>query len=190
MAKIKWKGGTLLSPVPAVLVSCSDGKKDNLITVAWTGTLSSDPPRLYISVRKSRASYEIIKRSGEFCVNLPSEKIVKALDYCGVKSGAERDKFADMKLTKQSSYEVSCPSVAECPLTLECRVFEVIESGSHDIFMADIVAVSCDESLVDEKGRLMLEKAGLIAYAHGDYFALGKRLGGFGFSVRKKRTKK
>ena len=187
MPKIKWKGGTLLAPVPAVLVSCADGEKTNILTVAWTGILSSDPPRLYISVRKERASHPIIMKSREFCVNLPNEKLVRALDYCGVKSGRDCDKFAEMRLTRADSCEVGCPSVAECPLTLECRVFDVVESGSHDIFRADIVAVTCDAGLVDKNGRLMLEKAGLIAYSHGDYYKLGERIGSFGFSVRKKK---
>lgn len=186
MSKIQWKGGALLSPLPAVLVTCSDGKKDNVLTIAWTGILSSDPPRMYVSVRKERVSYPMIKESREFCVNLPTEKMTRALDYCGVKPGDEFDKFADMRLTKQPSFTVSCPSIAESPLTLECKVFDVIESGSHDIFMADITAVSCDESLIDAKGRLALDKAGLVAYAHGEYFALGEKLGSFGYSVRKK----
>ena len=186
MSKIKWKGGALLTPLPAVLVSCSYGEKDNLLTIAWTGILSSDPPRLYISVRKERASYEIIKKTGEFCVNIPTYKIAAALDYCGVRSMRDHDKFAEMKLTKEKSFEVSCPSVAQCPLTLECKVFDVKESGSHDIFMADIVAVGCDESLIDESGRMNIEKAGLISYAHGEYYKLGEHIGKFGFSVQKK----
>lgn len=188
MSKIKWKGGALLSPVPAVLVSCGNGEEANLITVAWTGIVCTQPPRLYISVRPERYSYGIIEESGEFCVNLPTASIVKALDFCGVRSGKDCDKFKETKLTKAESFDVGCVSVAECPLTLECKVCQKIELGSHDMFIADIVAVSADERLIDEKGRLMLEKADLLAYAHGDYFALGRKIGDFGFSVRKKKT--
>lgn len=190
MAKQKWKGSTLLAPVPSVLVSCGNAENANLITIGWTGIAASHPPKLYISVRPERYSYDIIKKSGEFCVNLPTADMVRAVDYCGVKSGRDNDKFADCKLTKAESFEVSCVSVAECPITLECKVSDIIPLGSHDMFLADILAVSVDESLVDDKGRLMLEKANLFAYAHGDYFALGKKIGDFGYSVRKKKTLK
>ena len=190
MSKIKWKGGALLSPVPAVLVSCGNEENANLITIGWTGIVCTQPPKLYISVRPERHSYEIIKRDMEFCVNLPSVEIVRALDYCGVKSGKDHDKFLETKLTKAKSFEVSCVSVEESPLCLECKVADIIPLGSHDMFIADIVAVAADEKLIDEKGRLMLEKANLLAYAHGDYFALGKKIGDFGFSVRKKKRAK
>lgn len=188
MAKQKWKGGALLSPVPAVLVSCGSGDSANVITVGWTGIVCTHPPRLYISIRPERYSHKLIEQSGEFCVNLPTAGLVKALDYCGVRSGREHDKFAEAKLTKEASFEVACDSVAECPLTLECRVFQKLPLGTHDMFLADIVAVGADESLIDKNGRLMLEKADLIAYSHGDYFELGKKIGNFGFSVRKKKT--
>lgn len=190
MAKQKWKGSTLLAPVPSVLVSCGTNENSNIITIGWTGIVCSHPPKLYISVREERFSYNILKESGEFCVNIPTVEMVKAVDYCGVKSGRDCDKFADCKLTKQDSFEVSCPSIEECPIVLECKVCDVIPLGSHDMFIADIVAVSVDEDLVDEKGRLMLEKANLIAYAHGDYFALGKKIGDFGYAVRKKKNLK
>ncbi len=192
MAKIKWKGGALLSPLPAVLVSCGNGEVENVFTVAWTGIVCTKPPMLSISVRKERFSYDLIDKSGEFCVNLTPESLVRAVDYCGVKSGRDVDKFKEMKLTKTESFEVKCPSINECPITLECRVNRKIELGSHDMFIADIVAVGADESLIDEKGRLMLEKARLLSYSHGDYFSLGKKIGDFGFSVRKKKrnTKK
>lgn len=192
MAKIKWKGGALLSPLPAVLVSCGNGETENVFTVAWTGIVCTKPPMLSISVRKERFSYDLIDKSGEFCVNLTPESLVRAVDYCGVKSGRDVDKFKEMKLTKRESFEISCPSIEECPITLECRVNRKIELGSHDMFIADIVAVGADESLIDEKGRLMLEKARLLSYSHGDYFSLGKKIGDFGFSVRKKKrnTKK
>lgn len=190
MAKLHWKGGALLAPVPAVLVSCGNSAKDNLITIGWVGICSTHPPKLYISVRPERYSYNIIKESGEFCVNLPTTEMVRAVDLCGVKSGKDIDKFKEAKLTKADSFVVSCKSVAECPLTLECKVDKIIPLGSHDMFIADIVAVAVDESIVDEKGRLMLEKADLLAYSHGDYFTLGKKIGDFGFSVRKKKNLK
>ena len=192
MAKIKWKGGALLSPLPAVLVSCGNREIDNVFTVAWTGIVCTKPPMLSISVRKERFSYDLIDKSGEFCVNLTPESLVRAVDYCGVRSGRDTDKFKEMKLTKTESFELSCPSIAECPITLECKVNRKIELGSHDMFIADIVAVGADEELIDEKGRLMLERARLLSYSHGDYFSLGKKIGNFGFSVRKKKrnTKK
>lgn len=192
MAKIKWKGGALLSPLPAVLVSCGDGEIENVFTVAWTGIVCTKPPMLSISVRKERFSYDLIDKSGEFCVNLTPESLVFAVDYCGVKSGRDIDKFKEMRLTKTNSFEVKCSSIAECPVTLECKVNRKIELGSHDMFIADIVAVGADESLIDENGRLMLERARLLSYSHGDYFSLGKKIGDFGFSVRKKKrnTKK
>ncbi|MBO5786149.1 MAG: flavin reductase family protein [Clostridia bacterium] len=188
MAKQHWKGGALLAPVPAVLVSCGNNETDNLITIGWTGICATHPPKLYISVRPERYSYEIIKQSGEFCVNLPNTKMVRALDFCGVKSGRDTDKFKQTGLTKSDSFAVECKSVAESPLTLECKVDKIIPLGSHDMFIADIVAVSVDESIIDENGRLMLERAELLAYSHGDYFTLGKKIGDFGFSVRKKKT--
>ena len=177
-----------MAPVPAVLVSCGNNETDNLITIGWTGICATHPPKLYISVRPERYSYEIIKQSGEFCVNLPNTKMVRALDFCGVKSGRDTDKFKQTGLTKSDSFAVECKSVAESPLTLECKVDKIIPLGSHDMFIADIVAVSVDESIIDENGRLMLERAELLAYSHGDYFTLGKKIGDFGFSVRKKKT--
>ncbi len=190
MAKKELKGGALLSPVPTVLVSCGNGENANLITIGWTGIAATHPPRLYISVRPERHSYKIIEESGEFCVNLPSADIAKAVDFCGVRSGKDLDKFAATGLTKCDSFRVSCPSVAECPMTLECKVFQKIPLGSHDMFIADIVAVSVDEELMDKNGRIMLEKANLYSYIHGDYFTIGKKIGDFGYSVRKKKTVK
>ena len=187
MAKQQWKGGALLAPVPAVLVSCGNKETDNLITIGWTGICATHPPKLYISVRPERYSYEIIKQSGEFCVNLPNTKMVRALDFCGVKSGRDTDKFKQTGLTKSDSFAVGCKSVAESPLTLECKVDKIIPLGSHDMFIADIVAVSVDESIIDENGRLMLERAELLAYSHGDYFTLGKKIGHFGFSAVKRK---
>ena len=190
MSKIAWKGGTLLAPVPAVMVSCGNMEKSNVFTVAWTGIINSTPPKTYISVRPSRHSYEMIKESGEFVINLTTEALVRATDSCGVLTGAKVDKFAKFKLTKEKGQQVEAPLIAESPLCLECRVTDIVPLGTHDMFIADIVAVDIEESLVDEEGKLHLEKAKLAAYAHGDYFALGKKLGSFGFSVRKKRAPK
>ncbi len=191
MAKVKWKPGTLTAPVPPVLVTSScirDGEKqDNVFTVAWTGTTCSDPPKTYISVRPERLSYEMIKESGEFVINLPSSHIIRSIDYCGVVSGRKTDKFEKCRLTKAEASEVSAPLIDECPICLECRVTDVIKLGSHDMFMADIVAVDVDDRYIDEKGKFHIEKCSLAAYAHGQYFALGKKIGSFGYSVKKKK---
>lgn len=189
MEKINWKGGTLLAPVPAVLVSCGTVEKPAALTVAWTGIISSDPPRTYISVRPERNSYEIIKGSGEFAVNMLPSALVKSLDYCGIKSGKHEDKLAKRRLTALPCKTISAPQIAQSRITLECRVFEVLAQGSHDMFLADILAVNIDGELLDEKGRLKIEQAGLLAYAHGTYFALGKKVGSFGFSCKQKREK-
>ena len=185
MSKVKWKGGALLSPVPPAMVSCSDGEQDNIITIAWTGIVNTIPPKTYISVRPSRHSYKMIKESGVFAINLTTKDLVRSADWCGVYTGAKVDKFKKCGLTKESASEISCPLIAESPLSLECRVTDIIPLGSHDMFLADIVAVDVDESLIDERGKLRLDRAGIIAYAHGDYFELGKRIGNFGFSVKK-----
>jgi len=189
MARVDLKGGTLLGPLPAVLVTVGDGEVTNVLTVAWCGILSTDPQRAYISVRPSRHSYEILKRTGEFVINLTTEKLVGATDYAGIFTGAKVDKFDKCKLTRVQSKHVGAPTIAESPLSLECRVFEVIESGTHHIFLADILGVSCDEEMLDKSGKICLERAGLIAYAHGEYYALGKRLGKFGFSATKKKKR-
>ncbi len=190
MAKIKWKGGALLSPVPPAMVTCSDGEHDNIITIAWTGITNTIPPKTYISVRPSRHSHDMIKESGVFAINLTTESLVRHADWCGVYTGAKVDKFERCRLTRERATEIDCPLIAESPLSLECKVTDIIPLGSHDMFLADIVAIDVDESLLDEKGKLHLERAGLVAYAHGDYFTLGKRLGGFGFSVAKKKNNK
>ena len=189
MAKVNWKGGTLLAPVPPALVSVGDGERDNLITVAWTGIVCSDPPKTYISVRPERYSYEILKKTGEFVINLPSSHIIRSIDFCGVRSGRNLDKFASCRLTREKSTAVACPAVAESPVSLECRVTDVIPLGSHDMFMADIVAVNVDERYIDERGKLRIEQCSLATYAHGSYFALGKKIGSFGYSVKKKKKK-
>lgn len=187
MARLTWRGGAMLAPVPPAMVSCGSIEKPNILTVGWTGILSTQPPRTYISVRPQRHSHALIRESGEFVINLCPASLVRAADFCGMYTGAKVDKFARLGLYPLASQEVACPSIAECPLSLECRVFEVKELGSHDMFLADIVAVTVEESLLDAKGKLHLERADLAAYAHGDYFALGRRLGCFGFSAVKKK---
>ena len=190
MAKIAWKGGALLAPVPPVMVSCGVGTEANIITVAWTGLINTQPPRVSISVRPGRHSYHLIKESGEFVINLTPASLIRAADYCGMYTGAKVDKFAGAHLTPAPAQAVSCPIIEECPLSLECRVFAVLPQGTHDLFLADVVAVDVDESILDEGGKLRLDKAGLAAFAHGEYFALGRRIGVFGFSaVRKKKGK-
>ena len=189
MSKIKWKGGALTAPVPPCMVTCGEGERANIITVAWTGIINTVPPKTYISVRPTRHSYGLIKESGEFCVNLTSAALVRAADYCGIYTGKKVDKFAACGLTKEEATEVSCPLIAESPLSLECRVTDVIELGSHHMFLADIVAVDVDESLIDKEGKLRLERADLAAFAHGEYFELGKKIGTFGFSAKKKKKK-
>ena len=187
MSKIAWKGGALLGPLPPVMVSCGDGERDNIITVAWTGITCTHPPKTYISIRPSRHSYPIIKASGEFVINLAPAALVRSIDYCGIYTGAKVDKFAKCKLTREPAQVVKCPMIAEAPLSLECRVTDILPLGSHDMFLADIVAVNVDEALLDEKGALRLSRAGLAAFAHGEYFELGRRIGKFGFSAAKKK---
>jgi len=186
MAKQVWKPGTLLSPVPPVMVSCKDKDKSNILTIGWTGIVNTSPAMTYISVRPERHSYEMIKNSGEFVVNLTTKELVRAADFCGVKSGKNTDKFKECNLTEGEASEVSAPLIAESPVNIECKVTNIMPLGTHDMFLAKIVAVNVDESLIDDKGRLCLEKCGLVAYSHGGYFALGEKLGTFGYSVRKK----
>jgi flavin reductase (DIM6/NTAB) family NADH-FMN oxidoreductase RutF len=189
--KHAWKPGNVLSPVPAVLVSCGGtrGWKPNLITIAWTGNVCSEPPMLSISVRPERHSYEIIETTREFVVNVPSLREARAVDWCGVVSGRSEEKFAGAGLTPAPALKVGCPIVLECPLNIECRVRESLKLGSHTMFVAEIVAVQVSAALIDERGRLHLEKGGLIAFAHGQYFALGRCIGRFGFSVQKHKNR-
>ena len=187
MSKIAWKGGALLAPVPACMVTCGTEEKANIITVAWTGIVNTHPPKVSISVRPSRHSYAIIRERGEFVINLTTAELVRHADFCGVHTGAKVDKFARCGLHKETATEVAAPLIAESPLSLECRVTDVLPLGTHDLFLADVVAIDVDEALLDERGRLCLDRAGLAAFAHGEYFALGKKLGSFGFSVKKKR---
>lgn len=190
MKKTTWKGGALLAPIPPVLVSCGDEEKANIITVAWTGIVATVPPKTYVSIRPTRHSHSIITEKREFVINLATAEQAKKVDYCGIYTGAKVDKFEKCSFTKAKSTEVSCPSIAECPLSIECRVTDILPQGSHDMFIADIVAVNVDENLIDEKGKLELEKAGLLAFAHGEYFKLGDKVGEFGFSARKKHGEK
>lgn len=186
MPKINWKPGTLLAPAPPALITSGDGERSNVFTAAWTGIVCSEPPMTYVSIRRERFSHGIISETREFVINLPCEAIARATDLCGVRSGRDGDKFALAGLTREPSHLVAAPTIAECPVSLECRVREIIPLGSHDMFLADIVSVGVDPRFVDEKGALHMEKCGLLAYAHGAYFGLGKQLGTFGFSVRKK----
>lgn len=185
MTKITWKAGTMLSPLPPALISCGTMEKPNMLTVAWTGTICTEPTLTYISVRPSRHSYQIIKETGEFVINLPSWKMVAAVDFCGVKSGKDIDKFAQTGLTALSSSKLKAPQIAEAPVSIECKVKSVTPYGTHDMFLAEVVAVNVDDAYVNEQGALDLEKAGIIAFAHGKYYTLGRDLGSFGFSVNK-----
>ncbi len=186
MAKIEMKPGNMLYPLPAGIVSVRSGGKDNLITIAWTGTVCSDPPMLYISVRPNRFSYEMLKESKEFVFNLTTRELAKATDFCGVKSGRDTDKWKETGLSKEKAAEVSALLIKESPVNIECRVKEIIPLGSHDMFLAEVLHVHAEEKYFDEKGGFDLRKADLLAYCHGEYTALGEKLGGFGFSVKKK----
>ena len=187
MAKISWRGGALIAPLPPVMVSCGAGENKNIVTVAWTGIINTIPPKTYISLRKSRHSYAIIKESGEFVINLTPASLVRAADYCGMYTGRKKDKFKECNLTAEECQNVGCIAIKESPLSLECRVVSVRELGTHDMFEADIVGVMVDEELLDGQGKLHIERAGLCAYAHGEYYALGEKLGNFGFSAKKKK---
>jgi flavin reductase (DIM6/NTAB) family NADH-FMN oxidoreductase RutF len=191
IGKQSWKPGNVLYPAPTVLVSCGGTQewKPNLITIAWAGNVCSDPPMLSISVRPGRYSYEIIRTTREFVVNIPSLRQARAVDWCGVVSGRDVDKFSGAGLTPAPALKVHAPIVLECPLNIECRVLQSLELGSHTMFVAQVVAVQVSADLVDGKGVLRLEKCGLLAFAHGQYFALGRRIGRFGYSVRKRRSK-
>lgn len=187
MGKVVWKPGTMLYPVPVVLISCRNQEGlNNLITVAWAGTVCSEPPMLSVSIRKERYSYNIIKETGEFVVNLTTKKLAYATDYCGVKSGREVDKFKELNLTPLNASGVNAPLLAESPVNIECKVKKIIPLGSHDLFLAEVGAVNVEENLIDAEGKLQLEKADLIVYSHGHYYSLKEALGHFGYSIRKK----
>ena len=189
MSKVMWKPGTFLYPIPAVMVSCGTMEKSNIITVAWTGTINTDPAMAYISVRPSRYSYEIIKEQKEFVINLTTKDLTRAIDWCGVKTGAKVDKFKEMNLHKEKANFVNCPMIKESPVSIECRVKEIKELGSHHMFIAEVLAIHADDKYIDEKGAFDISKCDLITYANGKYFSLGKRIGKFGFSVQKKKKK-
>lgn len=188
MAKVDFKPGNMLYPLPAVLVSVADAQgNDNLFTVAWTGTVCSDPAMVSISVRPERFSHHMLRQTGEFVINLTTEKLAYATDFCGVRSGRDVDKWKELRLTRLESKVVKPPRISESPVNIECRVEQVIPLGTHDLFLAKVVAVSVDDAYMDEKGSFHLETADPIVYSHGTYFTMGKPLGKFGFSVKKKK---
>ena len=190
MAKRTLKGGALVCPLPPTMVSCGDMENSNIITIGWTGILNTIPPKTYISVRPTRHSYEIIKKKGEFVINLTPSNLVKEADYCGIYTGKKVNKFEKCKLTKVKGTVVDAPMIEECPVSIECKVTDIIPLGSHDMFMADIVAVNVDEALFDKDDKMRLDKVNLVAYAHGEYYELGKKIGKFGFSTNKKKKKR
>lgn len=179
----------MLYPLPAVMVSCArPEEKPNIITVAWAGTICSSPAMVSISVRPNRYSYNIIKETGEFVINLATEKLVRATDYCGVKSGRDVDKFKEMHLTAGKSSQVAAPIIEECPVNIECRVKEIVPLGTHDMFISEVVAVDVDDRYMNAGGKFELNKAGLMVYSHGEYYGLGKKLGTFGYSVKRRKN--
>ena len=191
MSKVTWKPGTFLYPLPVVMVSCGTMEESNIITVAWTGIINTDPAMVYISVRPTRHSYNIIKESGEFVINLTTKDLTYATDWCGVKTGAQVDKFKEKHLTKEKAKFVKCPMIKESPVSVECKVKEIRELGSHHMFVAEVLGINADEKYIDEKGAFDISKCDLITYANGKYFSLGKKIGKFGYSVQKnKKTRK
>lgn len=187
--KQKWKAGNMVYPIPAAMVSCGDAEKANIVTVGWTGTICTNPPMTYISLRPSRFSYDIIKETGYFVINLTTRQLVKATDFCGVKSGRDIDKFEAMNLTPVRDEETGCPMIGECPVSIVCKTKEIKELGSHHMFIADVLHVYVDETYLDEKGKFHLNATDLIAYSHGSYLALGEELGSFGYSICKTKKK-
>ncbi len=192
MAKISWKPGNMLYPLPAALVTVGDNPENyNIITIAWTGTICSDPPMLYISVRPGRHSYQILKDTGEFVINLSTKELVFVTDWCGVRSGRKYKKFEEMNLSPGESVKIKAPTIEEAPVSIECKVTEVKKLGTHDMFIAEVVNVQVDDRYINDKtGAFELQKSDLIAYSHGNYFEIGKKIGKFGFSVEKKKKKK
>lgn len=187
MSKVTWKSGTFIYPLPAVMVSCGTMEESNIITVAWTGIINTDPAMCYISVRPTRHSYEMIKKTGEFVINLTTKDLAYATDWCGVKTGAKVDKFKEMKLTKEKANFVNCPMIKESPVSVECKVKEIRELGSHHMFVAEILGINADEKYINENGAFDISKCDLIAYSNGNYYSLGKKIGRFGFSVQKRK---
>ena len=191
MGRQNWKPGNMLYPVPAVMVSCKrPGEKANIITVAWAGTICSDPAMVSISVRPDRYSHNIIEETGEFVINLVTEKLAYATDFCGVRSGRDIDKFAQMHLTELPSSVVAAPGIKESPVCIECKVREIKRLGSHDMFIADVTDVWAEDSYMDDNGKFLLNDTGIVTYSHGEYYGLGDRLGTFGYSVKKHSKKK
>lgn len=192
MNKVDFKGSVILNPVPVVLITSKNkAGKTNVFTVGWTGTINTKPPMLYISIRPERLSYEYIKETMEFVVNLPSSDLVKKVDYCGVRSGKKNDKIAEMGFTLKESHNISTPYIDECPVNIECKVTNIVPLGTHDMFIAEVVGSHVNEDLFDDKGKIHFENANMMSYCHGEYFPLAKKpIGSFGFSVMKKKTKK
>ena len=190
MSKVMWKPGTFIYPIPAVMVSCGTMEKSNIITVAWTGILNTNPAMVYISVRPERYSYKLIKEQGEFVINLTNKDLTRATDWCGCRTGNKFDKFKEMNLHKEKANFVKCPMIKESPVSIECKVKEIKELGSHHMFIADVLAINADEKFIDEKGAFDISKCELISYANGGYYAQGKRIGKFGYSVQKKKKNK
>lgn len=186
MSKVQWKSGTFIYPIPAVMVSCGTMEESNIITVAWTGILNTNPAMCYISVRPERYSHDIIKKNGEFAINLTTRQLAYATDWCGVKSGRDVDKFKEMKLTKERANIIKAPLIKECPVSVECKVKEIVPLGSHDMFIAEIVAIDADDKYIDDRGAFNISKCDLIAYANGGYYPLESKIGKFGYSVQKK----
>lgn len=189
MSKVFWNGSIVLAPVPPVLVTCGTMESNNVLTVAWTGVLNTRPPMTYVSIRPERYSYDIIKKTGQFAINLTTSAMCKQVDFCGVRSGKDIDKFKACNFSLLSANKIDTPIIEECPVALECVVKEAIDLGSHTMFMSEIVGVDIDQKYIDSKGKLNLQQSGLMAYSHGEYFALGRKLGDFGFSVRKKKKR-
>jgi len=187
MSKVVWKPGTFIYPIPAVMVSCGDMVNSNIMTVAWTGIINTNPPIVYISVRPERYSYGIIKANKEFVINLTNEKLAYATDWCGVRSGSKFDKFHEMKLTKEKANFVKCPMIKESPVSIECKVIEEKNYGSHTQFIAEVLAINSDEKYIDENGAFDISKCNLISYCNGGYYSQGEKIGKFGFSVQKKK---
>lgn len=187
MSKVLWKGGAFEYPIPAVLVTCGTMENSNIMTAAWTGIVNTKPPMVYISVRPERYSYDIIRKNMEFVINLTNEKLAYATDWCGVKSGFKIDKFKKMKLTKEKANYVKCPTIRESPVSIECKVVEMKKLGSHTMFLAEVLSIDPDEKYIKSNGEFDISKCDLIAYANGGYFKLGKKIGKFGYSVKKKK---
>lgn len=190
MSKQKWKAGNMVYPLPAVMISCGNEAKPNIVTVAWTGTICTNPAMTYISLRKTRFSYALIEETGYFTINLTTKSLVRATDFCGVRSGRDYDKFKEMNLTPVYDEDTGCPMILESPVSVVCKVMEIKELGSHDMFIAQVLNVYVDDQFIDEKDKFHLNASDLIAYSHGAYFTLGEKQGTFGYSVMKPKTVK